>query len=225
LRTYNYAIATACWVVMLIVIILGKYAIRLEPILWLDRQILEWFAASRMVALDYFFASVTCAGSIFFLLPLILLVVVLLMVNKHFQEALFVIGSFVGASLLTTVFKRVVARPRPDLYSPIFEIPDGFSFPSSHASQITAFVLIWILMQKFSTRSSWLIFLKMFGGLLIFLVCLSRPYLQVHYPTDVIAGFFIAFFWVVGLATLILPDYHDLSITYRGYQINKGKQL
>jgi undecaprenyl-diphosphatase len=209
LRANKYKIAFACWIAMLIVLISGVFAIRLEPIVRLDRQILEWLAASRTVALDRFFTDVSWAGSNFFLLPLILALVVILTIRKHIPEAIFLICSFVGASAINNVAKSVIARPRPNLFPAVIDIPAGFSFPSSHSVQITAFVLAVLLVLKVMTEARWLILPNLLGGSLILLVCISRLYLQVHYPTDVVSGFLTALFWVVGLATLILPDRQD----------------
>jgi undecaprenyl-diphosphatase len=223
---YNCKIAVACWIAMLIVWILGEFAIRLEPIEQLDRQILEWLAASRTAALDRFFAYVTWAGSNFILLPLILALAVILTIRNHIQQALFLTGSFVGASVLNNVVKHFIARPRPNIFPAVIGIPAGFSFPSSHSIQITAFVLALLLMLilNVSTGARWLILAKALGGSLILLVCISRLYLQVHYPTDVVAGFLTALFWVVGLATLMLPDHQARIIPSHGWRVEKGKQ-
>lgn len=209
LRANRYKIAFACWIAVLIVLISGVFVIRLEPIVRFDRHILEWFAASRRVTPDRFFIYVSCAGSNFFLLPLILALAVILTIRKHIPEAVFLICSLVGASAISNVAKSVIARPRPNLFPAVIDIPAGFSFPSSHSVQITAFVLAVLLVLKVMTETRWLILPNVLGGALILLVCLSRLYLQVHYPTDVVSGFLTALFWVVGLATLILPDRQD----------------
>jgi undecaprenyl-diphosphatase len=206
LRAYKYKIAVACWIALLIVLISGEFAIRLEPVVRLDRQILEWLAASRTVALDRIFMNVSWAGSSFFLVPLIFVFAVILTIRKHILEAIFLICSFVGAGAINNLAKSVIARPRPNLFPAVFDIPAGFSFPSTHSVQITAFVLALLLVLKVTTGARWFILSIVLGGSLIVLVCLSRLYLQVHYPTDVVAGFLTALFWVVGLAALMLPD-------------------
>ncbi|MEI6705072.1 MAG: phosphatase PAP2 family protein [Deltaproteobacteria bacterium] len=193
---------------MLIVLISGACAIHLESIVRLDRMILEWFATCRSLACDQFFAYVSWAGSSLILLPVILAQAVILTIRTHIQNALFLVGSFVGASTLNNIFKLVIARPRPDLFPALSDLPAGFSFPSSHAVQITAFVLAELLLLNITTGARWFFLLNMVSGGLILLVCISRMYLQVHYPTDVVAGFLIALFWVFGLATLMLPDHN-----------------
>jgi undecaprenyl-diphosphatase len=208
---------------MLIVLISGGFSFHLEPIVHIDQLILEWFAARRTVALDQFFACVSWAGSSLFLLPVIVTHAVILAIRKHIREAIVLAGSFVGAGVLAHVVKLVIARPRPNLFPAVIEVPTGFSFPSSHSVQITAFVIAQLLLMKILTGSRWIILLNLLGGSLIVLVCLSRLYLQVHFPTDVVAGFLTAFLWVVGLASLLLPDHHVRAIYIDGWRVEKGK--
>ena len=220
MRAHKYKIAAACFAGILIVIISGKYLIRIESIAQLDRQILEWLAACRMDALDTAFAFVTLAGSRFLLLPLILALSGVLMIRKHVREAVFVAGSFVGATVFNNVVKFFIARPRPDHFTAVIDFPAGFSFPSSHSVQITVFVMAMLFVFKHSLEARW--FLKVFGSLLIVLVGLSRLYLQVHYPTDVVAGILLGFFWVSGLAILFLPDHHHVTIDSPGWKFHRG---
>lgn len=201
-----YKTAFFCGIAMLTVLVSGAWAIHLEPIERLDRLILEWLATSRTVGLDQFFSYVSWAGSSFILLPVILAQALLFIVRKKNREALFLVGACVAGSMLNSAAKFVIMRPRPDLFPALIELPAGFSFPSSHAVQITAFVLAELLLLRASTRVRWFVLFNIAGGILIVLVCISRLYLHVHYPTDVVAGFLTALFWVVGLAAVMLPD-------------------
>ena len=92
-----------------------------------------------------------------------------------------------------------MARPRPDLFSTWLDMPGDWSFPSAHAMQATAAALAWLLVAK-HTRISWVILL----GLAVLLVGLSRIYLQVHFPSDVVVGILAALLWVAGLHALLL---------------------
>jgi membrane-associated phospholipid phosphatase len=224
LRAHKYKIAAAGFAGILMVIISGKYLIRIESIAQLDRQILEWFAACRMDALDRVFAVVTLAGSRFLLLPLILALSGVLIIRKHVRVAVFVAGSFVGASVFNSVVKLFIARPRPDHFTAVIDFPAGFSFPSSHSVQITAFVLAMLFVFKHSLGVRWFLLSTVLGSLLIVLVGLSRLYLQVHYPTDVVAGILLGLFWVSGLAILFLPDHHDVTIHSPGWKFHRGMQ-
>jgi len=206
-RSFNkYKVTFFCGIALLTVLMAGAWAIHLEPVERLDRMILEWFTTRRTVELDQLFSNVTWAGSSFILLPAILVQAFILMTRKKVRDALFLVGSLVGASALNNISKLVIARPRPELFPSLIDLPAGFSFPSSHASQITVFVLAELLLLKVSVGSKSFILLTIAGVVLIVLVCLSRLYLQVHYPTDVVAGFLTSLLWIAGLVALMLPD-------------------
>ena len=202
----KYKATFFCGIAVLTILMTGAWAIHHEPVEILDRMILEWFTTRRTVELDQLFSNVTWAGSSFILLPAILVQAFILMTRKKVRDALFLVGSLVGASALNNISKLVIARPRPELFPSLIDLPAGFSFPSSHASQITVFVLAELLLLKVSVGSKSFILLTIAGVVLIVLVCLSRLYLQVHYPTDVVAGFLTSLLWIAGLVALMLPD-------------------
>jgi undecaprenyl-diphosphatase len=194
-----------CAIAIFSILISGAWSIHCEPIERLDRLILEWCATNRTVGRDQFFSSVTWAGSNFILLPVILAQAFMYFIRKNVRKARFLVGACVGGSLLISAAKLVVMRPRPTLFPALIDLPIGFSFPSSHAAQITIFVLAELLLLRASTRGRWFVLLNIAGGILIVLVCISRLYLHVHYPTDVVAGFLTALFWVAGVAAVMQP--------------------
>ena len=220
----KYKVTFFCGIALLTILMAGAWGIHLEPVERLDRMILEWFNARRTEGLDHFFSNVSWAGSNFILLPAILVQAYILITRKKVRDALFLVVSFFGASALNNIFKLVIARPRPDIFPSLINLPIGFSFPSSHASQITVFVLAELVLLKVLMRSKSFILFTIAGGVLIVLVCLSRLYLQVHYPTDVVAGFLTSIFWVAGLAALMLPDRQKLTFLLPSCCIEKGKQ-
>jgi membrane-associated phospholipid phosphatase len=221
---YNCKVAAYCWIAMLFVLIAGTFAIRLEPVARLDREILERLAAGRTVELDRIFTYVSWAGSSFLLLPLLFVIAFIISMRNHVQEGIFQVSSFFGISALNNLFKHVIARPRPNLFPAVIDMPGGFSFPSAHSVQITAFVLSLLIVLKAPARARWFSLSMAVGALLVSLVCLSRLYLQVHYPTDVAAGLLTGIFWVFGLAALMLPDDQARPDPLRGLRIGKGRQ-
>jgi undecaprenyl-diphosphatase len=157
-------------------------------------------------------------------MPLTYAIAVTAAFRNHVQEAIFLICSFMGGSLLNNLIKHVVARPRPDLFSAVIDIPADFSFPSSHAAQITSFVIAALLAMKSTKGTRWYVVFNGCGGSLIILVCVSRLYLQVHFPSDVVAGFLVGLLWVFGLATLMLPGHQAQTISLCTWRAEKGTQ-
>lgn len=220
----KYKITFFCGIALLTILMTGAWAIHYEPVEKLDRMILEWFNSRRTAGLDQLFSNVTWAGSSFILLPAILVQACILIARKNIRDAIFLVVSVVGAGALSSICKFVIARPRPDIFSSLISLPPGFSFPSSHAAQITVFVLAELVLLKVLVGSKSFILLTIAGGVLIVLVCLSRLYLQVHYPTDVVAGFLTSIFWVAALAVLILSDRQSLATSPLSGCSKKGKQ-
>lgn len=117
-------------------------------------------------------------------------------------------GILMLCSLLVTFLvgevgiKNIVGRVRPcDVYPDLVILiprPDGFSFPSGHAaSSFTASVIL------FHANRKW----GIWAFAAAFLIAISRVYLYVHFPTDVLAGILLG----VGMATLVYSIYRRLE--------------
>ena len=152
----------------------------------------------RHAALDGWVQGITWLGSLAVLLPLMALACARKLRDGQRHEAVFLMLALLGASLLGHLTKLLVARPRPDLYAALVPIPIDWSYPSAHTMQVVAFAVAFILV--FATRR--VLWVGLFG-LLVFVVGLSRIYLQVHFPSDVLAGALAALCWVAGLYALM----------------------
>ena len=88
----------------------------------------------------------------------------------------------------------------------------GYSFPSGHS--LGTFMILGaiaiVLAQRLEKKESKIVVYAI-TGLLIFLVGLSRIYVGVHYPTDVLAGFILAF----GLLNAVYPTYDRIRFEWR----------
>jgi membrane-associated phospholipid phosphatase len=152
----------------------------------------------RNQSFDHLMMGVTWLGSLLLLLPLTGLRAWSLFRAGHRRESAFVVLALLGASAIGHLVKLWVARPRPELFAAWSPMPEDWSYPSAHAMQITAAALALFLV---STRRHviWAATL----GLVVAAVGLSRIYLQVHFPSDVIAGTLASALWVAGLYALI----------------------
>ena len=114
--------------------------------------------------------------------------------------ALFLI-TVMGAELLDQILKLVFHRMRPVAFFGLTE-PAGYSFPSGHALVCCAFYGVLATFAAARARSRARGWLYRFAAvLLIALIGLSRIYLGVHYPTDVLAGYAAAVVWVFSVAS------------------------
>jgi len=118
------------------------------------------------------------------------------------RAALWLLTTIVGATVFDVTLKYAFHRPRP---VPFFvPLPRTYSFPSGHSLYSFCFygVLAGLLADR--TRPLWLrIVIWTCAALLIAAIGLSRIYLGVHYPSDVIAGYLTATLWV---STMIALD-------------------
>ena len=107
-----------------------------------------------------------------------------------------------AASLGVEAVKRTVARERPVELDPLF-IEHGFSFPSGHATlSMAAYGILAVLVARSRLHRAARIGLIAAIGVLVFLIGLSRVWIGVHYPTDVLAGWTTGAVVVLGFAAL-----------------------
>lgn len=149
--------------------------------------------------------SISHAGSARVLVPFNIAVFLMLVLRHRRPAAMFWALAVVGAALLNFLAKQLFARVRPDLWVSI--LPETtFSFPSGHTMQSTAVaVALTILMWR--TRARWATFLA--GTCFAVLVGLSRVYLGVHYPSDILAGWCASLVWVIGTSLPFSGRLHD----------------
>lgn len=164
--------------------------------LFFDIPVLQFFSEQRSTSLDMFFAVITWLGSTQVMIVLSVLLLGVLIVRRCKHDALMFAVGFYGANLINVGLKHLVGRVRPDVFPAVISLPSSFSFPSGHTTRFTAFALcVVFLVQHF--RPQWvkpaiLVFVP-----LVVLTALSRVYLQVHYPSDVLGSILLAVAWVL----------------------------
>lgn len=138
--------------------------------------------------------DVTALGSKVVLLIFTIAVAGFLAVRRQSHALVLVVVSTGGGMFLADGLKQVFARPRPDLVPHLAAVYTS-SFPSGHSmtSAVVYLTLGALLSQLVEERKLKAYFLGV-ACFLTFVVGLSRVYLGVHYPTDVLAG------WSAGLA-------------------------
>lgn len=112
--------------------------------------------------------------------------------HKKFLKAFLLVVFVEGTYFLSGFLKNFVCRARPEGCTHA-----GFSFPSIHASVAMCFLGILIyLVNRYVSNNLWRNVLIILFGVWIFLICISRLWLGVHFPIDVLTGAVFGFMMV-----------------------------
>ena len=139
-------------------------------------------------------ADITALGGYVVLTLLVVGVAVYLLAAGKRGTALLVVGAVGSGTLLSEGLKLGFARPRPDLVAHLAEVQSA-SFPSGHAMvSAIAYLTLGVILARAHQRRRTKILVMTYAITLTLLIGLSRIYLGVHWPTDVLAG------WALGAA-------------------------
>lgn len=141
--------------------------------------------------------DVTALGSLIVLGLITAIVCGSLALDGKTHMALFVAASVTGGLMVSSLLKDVFQRSRPDLVPQVIYV-SGASFPSGHSmmSAVT-FLTLGALLARSQERKRLKVYFLLLATLLTVAVGLSRIYLGVHWPTDVLAGWIAGAVWAL----------------------------
>jgi len=168
----------------------------------IDQQILRNVATLRSGWLNGSAVDLTALGSGTLLALATAVIAVLLLSTRDIYGMVHLLCAAAGAGVLTTVFKRYFARPRPDVVDHLVHVSQtGFSYPSGHALGTAACYFSFALIaRRHLPRHISREILIGFSLAMIVIIGASRVYLGVHYTSDVVAGMLIGVGWSLVLA-------------------------
>jgi membrane-associated phospholipid phosphatase len=132
----------------------------------------------------------------------VFVVIVVAFVKRNVRLALFLIASVELSGLVTEIAKRLVDRPRPD--SALVSAYSS-SFPSGHALGVLAAVAALLAVALPVIRPALRARLIALGVVVIVTIGIGRVVLNVHHPSDVIAGWALGYAYFVACLLLISP--------------------
>ncbi|WP_179315524.1 phosphatase PAP2 family protein [Winogradskyella undariae] len=162
-----------------------------------DTNVIEYIHSYRTPTLTKYFVFITDIGDIYgYLITFILCIVTFLMLFKSWQYVIQLIVVMALSLSSNVILKRIINRSRPNQEHLV--TVETLSYPSGHAMAAMAFYgfLIYLFFH-FKINS---ILKSVIITLLIFLIIsigISRIYLGVHFPSDIIGGFIAGFIWVI----------------------------
>jgi len=164
-----------------------------------DRPLLDWAHGLSHSGFDRFFIVAAALGYLWGVVPFDIGLVAFLVAKRRVREGLFALIAIGGSALLNLAAKPLFARDRPSLWESI--APEGnYSFPSGHAMGSMTLACVLVLL-CWRTRWRWPIVIAM--SAFVAVVGLSRIYLGVHYPSDILAGWTAAIAWSFGVYALM----------------------
>lgn len=182
----------------------------MEAMVFDDALLLQLHAWTSPV-LDRFFTWFSLAGYRYGVIPLDIAISLGLLALRRWRYAAFAIVAFAGSALLNLATKQVFQRPRPALWESI--APEAtFSFPSGHAMGSMTLAAVVALL-AWHTRWRWPVLLAALA--FTWLVGISRLYLGVHYPSDVLAGWAAGLAWTVGVYLVLFRGRRPWGVSGR----------
>lgn len=180
---------------VLMIVQLSATLIR-EEFFSFDKAVISTVRSFSSDSMDVVMVFITELGSSFTLGTLLLVGMILLFLKRKDKLAsLFFFLVVAGGGLVNSLLKNLFERERPNV-NRLIEI-DGFSFPSGHSMGSMLFYgfLVYLLFRS-KQRMQRKIGLGILLCIIILLIGISRIYLGVHYPSDVLAGFIAGFIWL-----------------------------
>ena len=177
-----------------------------DGVVGLDRVVVSYVTDRRYAWLTTTLRYVTWLGTAFVLLPVTAVVGVAVRRRVGSWATMAHLGvTLGGAIVLHDVIKLLVARPRPHV-GQLVATATGLAFPSGHATQIAAVTVTLAILgcaisgSRFRRVAAWCT-----TALLVLVGGVSRIYLGVHWPTDVVAGGALGALWAVLTARTLPP--------------------
>lgn len=119
-----------------------------------------------------------------------------LVLRRQYHAAILLIAAAVGAYFAAVGLKGFFDRPRPSLVTPFSFHTGTRSYPSGHSVMAAAvYLTLGALLSRLVKPIGHKIYFIAMAVLLAFLVGVSRIYLGMHHPTDVVAGWIIGSYW------------------------------
>jgi membrane-associated phospholipid phosphatase len=160
-----------------------------------DVAILEWLHGHQSKQVTALMIEMTYLGTGTVVIVVVGVTALFLWHTEHKHSARLLLAATVGNILLNGVLKLVYHRARPSVFEWQTTAVSS-SFPSGHAMSSTVVygTVAYLLLRL--QKNHWAKMLTLVSAiLLILLICLTRLYLGVHYPSDVIGGIIVGLAW------------------------------
>lgn len=196
--------------ILLIVFLLLTILVLTGSMKSFDSSIYNFLINLRSKPMDIFMKTITKFGNT---MSVIIILAIFVFILKKDDGYLLVMNTICVVSA-NQVLKHIIRRPRPDHLRLVKE--KGFSFPSGHSMVSIALygILIYIVNKNIKNKTLKIILISLLSLLILF-IGLSRIYVGVHYPSDVLSGYILA-----TVITILVIDYYNTH--FRGNKNDKN---
>lgn len=183
-----------------------------------DMQILKTVYTYRTPLLNEIMIFITNFGGMW-MIALWVGIIIFLLIKRHTREAITLGFIFSMAGIINTLIKLLIHRPRPFFHPLVIE--NDYSFPSGHAMNSFVFYMALVyLVYHFTKNKKITIIAMIIACILVLLIGISRVYLGVHYPTDVIAGYVAGLLWLVSVVLI-----QKTIVFFRLFKESRAKKI
>ncbi len=173
-----------------------------DPLVHLDTALYQNLQALRTEPGDAVMIAITEIGDATVVVSVALAVLVWLLVRRAWRTAAYWTVAIVGATLLNTVIKVALHRPRPN--ESLYTGWSAFSFPSGHSTvNVVLYGFLALLVVQGITRRARLPVI-LGAALISLLIAFSRLYLGAHWASDVAGGIAFGSAWIALLGVYYL---------------------
>jgi undecaprenyl-diphosphatase len=167
-----------------------------------DYAAMEWMAGIGSPALDGYALEVTGLGGAVTVAVVVLLSSIFLWSSRHRYSAALLWAAMLGGALLNSALKLFFDRARPEVFEWRTPHVGLSSFPSGHAATaIVVYGTLGFLIGRLAPTPllRWITWFT--AAMIVLAIGVSRVYLGVHYPSDVVGGFVTGGAWAVACAS------------------------
>lgn len=161
-----------------------------------DKSLIGHVQGLESEALTPFMKGISYIGTTVPMVVLSLLIMIFLFtVLKHRMELVLFVVAVLGTKIWNDLLKNMFERDRPVEHRLVEEV--GYSFPSGHSMVAFAFygILAFLLWRHLRTRTARTVVILL-AITMTLLIGVSRIYLGVHYPSDVLGGYLASACWL-----------------------------
>ena len=179
-------------ILVLIFLILGLMVRKSSQGILFDLKLLEIIHETANPVVFNIMKFISYLGSENFLIPAMAVIIIYNIFKKNMRESLFLLVNTLGSFVLNFIAKAIFQRTRPLDFSLVKQ--GGLSYPSGHSMVVMSMYLaIFYLLTRNIKDENKRIFIGIIVGIYILLMGISRMYLGVHWPTDIIGGYILGY--------------------------------